>query len=104
MIAANHEGGNPKQRQRQVEDPGEEPLERPLPQRHREVVILARMVHHVAGPGGVEFVGDAVEPVIGTVDPEEQHDRRHPLAAGRVAVDVDQVDPRAGRDTRNVPW
>ena len=88
-VEARHRGepGRRKahQRQRQVEDPGEEPLERPLPQRHREVVILARMVHHVPGPGGVVFVGDPVEPVVRAIDPEEQHDRRQPLAAGRVA-------------------
>ena len=40
-----------QQGQWEVEDPGEEPLERSLPKRHGEVVTLAGMVYHVPGPG-----------------------------------------------------
>jgi len=73
------EEGHAEQRERQVERQHGEPGRDRLPQRDREVVVLAVVVNHVSGPENVHLVGEPVPPVVGELHAEQ---RRHPGQPG----------------------
>ena len=84
--------------QRQVEDPAESALEGALPQGHREVVLLALVMHDVRGPERVDLVALAVEPVVKQVHAQQA---RHPCphrAAGNVEHPPPSIEVEVARE------
>ena len=98
-----HLGRNARDRHRQVEDPPEQRARARLPQRGREVVFLALVVHDVRGPEHRAFVTEPVIPVVAEVVEDHAEHPDPPLAGGQLPhgrsrvhgdVDAEPQEPR----------
>ena len=93
--------GHAEQRERQVEGETRPRRERRLPQRHRQVVVLALVMDDVCRPQEVHLVTEAVPPVVEEVDADERDDPRQPRPAPREAREIDELRVACGPTRRS---
>jgi len=82
---ANHE-------QRQIEDPAEQEAGARLPQRGRQVVLLALVMHRVGRPQYRDFMAEAVKPVVAEIPGQGGGNPQHDAARRQVEPGQRHVD------------
>ena len=90
-----HCGWHARDGQRQVEDPAEERAAAGLPQRRRQVVALALVMHHVRGPEHRALVTESMIPVIAKIVKDDGQRPRPPRVwpgAERHVLEDERVD------------
>ena len=76
---AEHQGRHAGQGHRHIEDPSEQRARTRLPQRRRQVVVLALVMHDMRGPEDGALVAGPVQPVVAEI---VEHQRQQPAVPG----------------------